>query len=794
MVLSMCTIEYIANIMYNYIFNFIGKFLLRQMVQQAKNEDLTINVRHAKILCCGAAKGGKTSFSRLLRNEDHSKVYESTSVGDTHQILISGTKVNIVGKNWVSLNSKLEIEEITKRLILKLQRGQALKDINKNTSSIKYSAVNNKFDVPAFQNILQSSDHTVVEDKNIDNTNVCNSELKDDTPDNQSLAAAACHNKLSISSGTGIETPYNKYANRKINTEEQMVNYADNVNEPVSKLIQSIPDTWDLFTLLDTGGQPEFINMLPAINSFAAITFVVLDVSDGQKCLNNMVSAQYQCEGYNYDTSDLKYTNMDLIKCSLFSIKVSAMKKEFHPDIIKKITEDEHPEPRICFIGTHADILKRNFFDTYNEEVSKINEELTKIVNIVQLHKMKDVIIFMCDKERRFLIPVDNTISEGSPKENFECEIAKDIQKIRELSIEILKTKAQYEIPISWFILELELRNYDKVCIPLAEVERICDKIMPSHRRMNISQIKEILKFYHSYGMLLYFSDVDGMNKYVMTNPEWLFHNLTEILMCKFKDDVRDLYESHLIEEMKNGICSMELLKKLKLDLQGIELESFIKLLVHLKVITPMKTVDNAYFIPTILPPCDRSNTFTEKECGNPTAYTVDGECICENVEPLLIQFTCGTIPRGLFGFLVVQLLHNNPDTFELYGKNDDVLHRCADLMCFHIKPWWYVILCDKIFYLELQVRVKCHEYSYHYEAQTAVTKALENVCEEFNWKFSKYCYGFLCHEHAKSFQGEHLTFLDTNPPFIHEVPKYACCKEQQTTCLSKAHTIWFEV
>ena len=37
------------------------------MLQQAKNEGLTINVRHAKVIFCGASCAGKTSFSRLLK-------------------------------------------------------------------------------------------------------------------------------------------------------------------------------------------------------------------------------------------------------------------------------------------------------------------------------------------------------------------------------------------------------------------------------------------------------------------------------------------------------------------------------------------------------------------------------------------------------------------------------------------------------------------------------------------------------------------------------------------------------
>ena len=52
----------------------------------------------------------------------------------------------------------------------------------------------------------------------------------------------------------------------------------------------------------------------------------------------------------------------------------------------------------------------------------------------------------------------------------------------------------------------------------------------------------------------------------------------------------------------------MELLESLSLDLQGIKLESFTNLLVHLKIIAPM--IDGGYFMPTILPPCDKNINF----------------------------------------------------------------------------------------------------------------------------------------------------------------------------------------
>ena len=525
--------------------------------------------------------------------------------------------------------------------------------------------------------------------------------------------------------------------------------------------------------------------MLPAINSSTAITFVVLDISDGKDCLNKLLKAQYKCEGYSYDNYDVKYTNFHLLKCLLSSIKISALKKGyFHPEIVKQVTEDKQSKPVACIIGTCLDKLKSKFSKTYVDKIFEINDEVKGLIEAIE---DKDVLSFWCTRHNRkknYVIPVDNTIPRELENEDHKPETTETIQAIRNRCNEILKKKAQYEIPISWFILELELRNHDKVCIPLDEVEVICNRIMPSHRKMSILEIKEVLKFYHSYGMLLYFSEVDGMNNYVITNPQWLFLNLTRIIMCRFMDKVCC---SYLIVEVEKGICSMELLSRLKLDLNGIELNAFINLLIHLKVIAPMKTVKHSYFVPHILPPFDKK-CVTECKCGKLAAYGLNKQCIHPEVEPLLMEFTFGTIPRGLFGSLMVQLLQDNTDTYELC-ENEHMLCQYSDLVSFFIKPGWHISLYDRIFYLELQVRVAGKEPSRHYEIQTNVTKALKTVCKEFKWEFSDCKYGFYCHEH----KGEHLTLLEKNPPYTNEIPKCADCKWQQTY-LSKAHTIWFEV
>ena len=77
-------------------------------------------------------------------------------------------------------------------------------------------------------------------------------------------------------------------------------------------------------------------------------------------------------------------------------------------------------------------------------------------------------------------------------------------------------------------------------------------------------------------------------------------------------------------------------LEDLRLNLQGIELESLISLLRHLKIIVPL--MDNSYFMPSILPLCDETVVFIE-EYGKPASFAAYRKCIVSEVHPLLIEF-----------------------------------------------------------------------------------------------------------------------------------------------------------
>ena len=88
------------------------------------------------------------------------------------------------------------------------------------------------------------------------------------------------------------------------------------------------------------------------------------------KCFNDNVIAQFNRSGCQYPQRKMEYANIELIKCLLSSVRNPTKDKAvFLQDSILKemiVKEDEHPKPVICFIGTHADRLEKEYDNVVN--------------------------------------------------------------------------------------------------------------------------------------------------------------------------------------------------------------------------------------------------------------------------------------------------------------------------------------------------------------------------------------------------------------------------------------------
>ena len=284
-------------------------------------------------------------------------------------------------------------------------------------------------------------------------------------------------------------------------------------------------------------------------------------------------------------------------------------------------------------------------------------------------------------------------------------------------------------------------------------------------------KIQSALRFHHLHGALLYFEDVEGMMELVITNHQWLFKKLTEIVVFSFTSDKNKEHE-----DLKKGLFNKAMLNKLNIDKDFEKFtefidpkKSFLKLLQHLLIIASLKEDATKYFMPSLLDSCDLNNL----------QQIIP---VKKDSEPLLIQFKftdeIDGFPRGFFCFLVVQLIHSK--NWELYKENAK-----QNLITFCVNSGaYYVTLIDKIFFLEVHVTHESIDIPNHHEVFETIKGSL-TVVEKRLHIVIKLKAGFLCKKCQDT--EEHMTYLPENTL----ENNYCLCAKQRSTMLERSHKVW---
>ena len=513
-------------------------------------------------------------------------------------------------------------------------------------------------------------------------------------------------------------------------------------------------ETVKLITVIDSGGQPEYIHMLPAINNCPTINFVVLDMT---KHLDDPVMVQYKSKhDKNFKDYPLHYSNLGMIGL-LMSLTTDSLEQP----IKQTPTRTQLPNKSyIGFIGTHKDKLNK---ENSKEIIATINDRLT---NIVEERNCKFAVLPAQDG---VLFPVDNTTAGNSDNEDPVVKMLR--QRIEDFMDELPKS-SNNQLPITWMILELELQelheNGDTKYITYDEYKRIATE----NASMVPEEVEESLQHFDFLGVLLHFKEVPGLCDYVIIDHQWLFDNLAMIMHLSH-DDIN--FRNH---NCKKQFKQKRLLAKSEMCITNwnSELcpEYFFNLLIYFKVIaTVMLNEVEYYYMPCVL---SSTNQYNDKHI---FLYSA----------PLLVQFSSGFLPRGFFCSLVVHLLQKLPTRWNHQLHNTE---HFSNVITFQLPDKSFLRLHDKTSYLEIQIRhYKGELYvSYHSQVLPVLSQYFEDVCSKLNFNHNKLQYGFLCHD-GKS-NNDHIAIVN---PFEFPLPsELKCCREcEHPTEMGKLHRIWFE-
>ena len=684
---------------------------------KAKRENQVIDFQHIKILLTGSAAVGKTSFCRLLFQSKYSSEYRSTEVMETKQAM------SIVNFSMVKQQT--------------------------NKKEVVWLKLDPKNQIPHFKTLLKSR---VFHQANTENgpeiLQQCASTF-DGTIYNQETsyyASGSADDPIILQDDDDDDNNNNMFTD----LDKKILS-----SEPLPKtLVIDKNEVVKFITVIDSGGQPEYINMLPAINNCPTINFVVLDMT---KRLDDPVMVQYKSKhNKNFADYPLQYSNLDMIGL-LMSLTTDSLEQPTKQTPIR--TRLSIPNKSyIGFVGTHKDKLEK---ESCQERIAALNNRLTSIV------EEGDCKFSVLPAENGILFPVDNTTAGDSDSEDGVVKMLR--QKIEDFMDKMRSESTDNQLPINWMMLELELQelhqNSGTKYITYEEYKRIATE----KASMVPEEVEESLQHFDYLGVLLHFKEVPGLHYYVIIDHQWLFNNLAMIMHLS-PDDI-DFQDHRFKKQFKerrllaiSELCNIDWKNELCPDY-------FFNLLVYLKVIAAVTLSEvEYYYIPCIL-----SST---KHYNDKYKFLYS--------EPLLVQFSSGFLPRGFFCSLVVHLLQGLPTGWDHQLHNTE---HFSNVITFQLPDKSFLRLHDKTSYLEIQVRHYEGELyiSYHSHILPVLSQYFKDVCSKLSFNHEKLQYGFLCHDGKNN--DDHIAII--NLPLPSELK---CCRKcQHPTKMGKLHKIWFE-
>ena len=271
---------------------------------------------------------------------------------------------------------------------------------------------------------------------------------------------------------------------------------------------------------------------------------------------------------------------------------------------------------------------------------------------MIEENGFQDLVLYADKSKGEIFFSVDNTSDSDD-----------DFKSIRSRVNSLVYHRKEFftiDYPISYLLLCLDLQNEKKSIITLDEF-----KFLAAKHGIEGGDIFHLLHFLHLRIGIVRYYDVEGLRDFVVIEPQVLFNAITDLVIRTFSCENITHCEAHDFE--KKGFMTQSVLECVmrgilpasqiegKFNDEKISSETFLQLLVHLRIITPIATPEDEemkYFIPCVLNHVQESSV----------------DDLETEILPLYVKFQCHHCPKGVFGVLVTHLM--NPDVSKQNDTN----------------------------------------------------------------------------------------------------------------------------
>ena len=370
---------------------------------------------------------------------------------------------------------------------------------------------------------------------------------------------------------------------------------------------------------IDSGGQPQFLEILPAF--IRNISLLLLLVKLSEELSDTPTVEYFSPDGKSFQLGVFPLSNEQLL---LQAAQLSL----FHQSQISlphNIIEKEQSQPNMTVVGTFADQESK-----CKETRSEKNNRLMQLLQPFQkqlIPRSKSEIIF----------PVNaKSAGQGKNEDPVASELRRMIQK--------LAPRLRMRFPLLWYFLEMELRRLGLKIITKSKCWEIAQKLgFDSKEALEVA-----LLYLHEANLFLYYPDV--LSNTVFVDPQAVLTNITQLYERHIK--LEHAQESDVVGEddlryRDQALFTASDLISLDTDYSKAAFpnDELINLLQHRLIITEVPFLINdetAFMMPSLLPALEEGDIIRPKTTA---------------ASPLIISFQEGWAPTGLFCALVVSLL-----------------------------------------------------------------------------------------------------------------------------------------
>ncbi len=400
-----------------------------------------------------------------------------------------------------------------------------------------------------------------------------------------------------------------------------------------------------LLYMKDTGGQPEFMDMLPALIIGPALYFIFCRYGDNlDEAYKVTLRGVSNCQIPEKMSSCTVRQNITSALSSIYSMKHYSTRRA--SDCTNVLFDDlykNRPDTSVYFIGTHKDKVSSQEmidFDKKMQEVIKdaifSEQELVRFVS-QNGFESKDPKDEMPQGMERLIYPIDN--NSGTEEE---------IEGLQMFIKNALNQFPRHEIPARWLPFSLLLRFTEKKYIDLKVCYQYGEILQMDENETNVA-----LWFFHHYtGIIYHFPNVPHLENIVITDTQLVFNCISHLI---FEIGI-SLRQGAGDKLRKVGQISFADIKNVSGEMfQPLQMEALLK---HFHIIAPLhesflkkKCIDDdtsqLYFMPCVLPNCSNEELVSKTQ----------DICSKGKVHAMKICFPSGFTPIGLFPSAIASLV-----------------------------------------------------------------------------------------------------------------------------------------